>query len=72
MLFRSWEWCQDWYGTYASGAQTTPTGPGSGSHRVLRGGSWYDISYNCRASRRVSYLPESRNLTFGFRVARTP
>jgi len=35
-----WEWCWDWYGSYSSGAQTDPRGPGSGGSRVLRGGSW--------------------------------
>jgi len=35
-----WEWCQDWYGDYSSTPVTNPTGPLSGSYRVLRGGSW--------------------------------
>ena len=34
------EWCQDWYGSYSSEAQVNPTGPTSGTHYVLRGGSW--------------------------------
>ncbi|NBX25326.1 MAG: hypothetical protein EBQ99_04660 [Planctomycetes bacterium] len=67
-----WEWCQDWYGTYASGAQTNPTGPGSGSYRVLRGGRWFDDSSYCRASTRVTYSPGDRDGGVGFRVARTP
>ena len=67
-----WEWCQDWYGAYASGAQTNPTGPGSGGYRVLRGGSWYDPSDRCRASSRRGGLPDDINIMFGFRVARTP
>jgi formylglycine-generating enzyme required for sulfatase activity len=33
-----WEWCQDWYGSYSSDAQTNPTGPTSGSYRVVRNG----------------------------------
>ena len=36
-----WEWCQDWYGGYSSGAQTNPTGATNGSYRVLRGGDVY-------------------------------
>ena len=67
-----WEWCQDWYGTYASGAQTNPTGPGSGSYRVLRGGSWFSSSTSCRASTRNYGTPDSRSSYVGFRVARTP
>jgi formylglycine-generating enzyme required for sulfatase activity len=66
------EWCQDWYGTYASGAQTNPTGPGSGSGRVLRGGTWGDYPNGCRASPRGGTAPGGRYLGVGFRVARTP
>ena len=33
------EWCQDWYGSYTSGEKTNPTGPATGTKRVLRGGS---------------------------------
>jgi formylglycine-generating enzyme required for sulfatase activity len=67
-----WEWCQDWYGTYASGAQTNPTGPGSGSYRVLRGGGWDGNSSFCRASNRYFNTPDNRSSRVGFRVARTP
>ncbi len=33
-----WEWCHDWYGSYSSGSQTNPSGPGTGTYRVIRGG----------------------------------
>ena len=38
------EWCQDWYGTYSSSAQTDPSGPASNSssRKVYRGGNWHD------------------------------
>jgi formylglycine-generating enzyme required for sulfatase activity len=67
-----WEWCQDWYSGYASGAQTNPTGPGSGSYRVLRGGGWDGRSSSCRASSRGGLTPVNRYHDIGFRVARTP
>lgn len=37
-----WEWCADWYDKsyYARSPRRNPTGPNSGSRRVLRGGSW--------------------------------
>ena len=66
------EWCQDWYGTYASGAQTNPTGPDSGSYRVMRGGSWFYNSNSSRASCRASQGPVDRYDDMGFRVARNP
>jgi formylglycine-generating enzyme required for sulfatase activity len=67
-----WEWCQDWYDIYATGAQTNPTGPGSGSNRVIRGSSWDNSSYDCRASGRSNNAPGARYSFIGFRVARTP
>ena len=30
------EWCQDWFGSYSSSAQTNPLGPAEGNTRVLR------------------------------------
>ncbi|MCL5019759.1 MAG: formylglycine-generating enzyme family protein [Patescibacteria group bacterium] len=35
-----WEWCSDWYGSYSISSITNPTGPASGSYRVIRGGGW--------------------------------
>jgi formylglycine-generating enzyme required for sulfatase activity len=65
-----WEWCQDWYGNYGSGAVTDPAGPATGSDRVLRGGSWYDYNYNCRSAYRYTYDPAQADSTFGLRLVR--
>jgi len=47
-----WEWCADRYGKYPSGSVTDPTGPSSGSDRVVRGSGWrYDARY-CRSAGR--------------------
>ena len=35
-----YEWCQDWFGPYSSVSVTNPTGPTTGSYRLLRGGYW--------------------------------
>ena len=67
-----WEWCRDWYGAYSSGAQTNPTGPASGTTRVLRGGSWVSSASNVRSSDRGYSTPGSTNNLIGFRVARAP
>lgn len=68
-----WEWCWDRYSASAYVTGTTdPRGPGSGSGRVLRGGSWSNGSaVNCRASHRGANLPTVSNNVYGFRVARS-
>ena len=63
------EWCQDWKGSYSSSSQTNPTGPSSGSSRVLRGGSWNYIARFCRVSSRNSGAPGNRVDFSGFRLA---
>ena len=66
------EWCGDWYGRYSSSAQTNPTGPSSGSNRVLRGGSWYSNAGRCRVSDRNNIFPSYRGNIRGFRVVLVP
>ncbi len=62
------EWCSDWYGDYPSGSLTNPSGPATGSSRVLRGGSWIFGAVNCRsASRWID--PSMRINSLGCRVA---
>jgi formylglycine-generating enzyme required for sulfatase activity len=66
-----WEWVQDWYGAYPNEALTNPTGPDSGSQRVLRGGSWsYDVVY-LRVSNRNWDYPDNSYSYLGFRCARS-
>ena len=64
-----WEWCSDWYGNYSTSSQTNPTGPTSGSNRVLRGGCWYYNAQNCRVANRSGSNPGIRNYNLGFRLA---
>ncbi len=64
-----WEWCQDWYGSYSSGAQTNPIGPASGSSRVSRGGGWLSSARYCRVSFRVNCTPSGTGNFLGFRLA---
>jgi formylglycine-generating enzyme required for sulfatase activity len=65
-----WEWCQDWHGSYPTGAVTDPTGPSSGTYRVLRGASWHDNAKSTRSANRHWSLPDERNGCHGFRVVR--
>jgi formylglycine-generating enzyme required for sulfatase activity len=63
------EWCSDKYGDYSSTAQTNPQGASSGSYRVYRGGSWYDVAVGCRsACRRFEYTPGPKFNYIGFRL----
>ena len=64
-----WEWCQDWKGGYRSSSLTNPTGPSSGSRRVLRGGSWNNDALFCRVSYRYDDSPVYRNSELGLRLA---
>jgi formylglycine-generating enzyme required for sulfatase activity len=61
-----WEWCSDWYGGYASGSQTNPTGSESGELRVDRGGSWNYEPRRCRSAVRDGDSPTGRD-DLGFR-----
>ena len=66
-----WEWVADWYdsGYYAVSPSSNPTGPSSGSTRVLRGGSWGLSAINLRAAVRDRLNPTSRINSLGFRCA---
>ena len=72
MLGNVWEWVNDWYDTYPSSAQTNPTGPVSASTRVIRGGSWVNVTDSVRSSYRSDVTPGGTYVYVGFRVARTP
>jgi formylglycine-generating enzyme required for sulfatase activity len=69
-----WEWVNDWYGAYSESdsPQINPQGPQSGTHRVLRGGSWLDRNTDAfRAPDREYRYPELPDNFFGFRCARS-
>ena len=67
-----WEWCSDWFGNYSSSSMTNPTGPNSGSYRVLRGGGWSSLARNCRSSYRHGVAPGNGSLDDGLRLVLVP
>jgi formylglycine-generating enzyme required for sulfatase activity len=73
MLGNVWEWLGDWYGPYSSDSQTDPTGPATGSKRIIRGGGWANDTSLVRSSRRGGGVdPASAAHLIGFRAARNP
>ncbi|MEO2033591.1 MAG: formylglycine-generating enzyme family protein, partial [Planctomycetaceae bacterium] len=67
-----WEWCQDWYADYPSGALRHPMGPSTGSYRVFRGGSWNFPARYCRSAFRFLHTPVNRYNFLGFRLVLIP
>ncbi len=65
-----WEWCSDWYeeNYYKHSPIRDPRGPENGTQRVVRGGSWSDGTYGCRAAFRFGLDPYGRGSIAGFRV----
>ena len=63
------EWCSDWYGSYSTSSQYNPTGPNSGSGRVIRGGGLISSAGYCRVSFRDSGDPAIRSCGLGLRLA---
>lgn len=65
-----WEWCLDWYGSYPAESVIDPQGSEKGSHRVLRGGSWYSYGGGyCRSAHRHDGDSGRRTGSIGFRLA---
>jgi formylglycine-generating enzyme required for sulfatase activity len=67
-----WEWCWDWYGPYERIDAVDPTGPASGSSRVLRGGAFGLRAQDLRSAFRNWFGPGGRFQNSGFRCARAP
>ncbi|KRA38636.1 sulfatase modifying factor 1 (C-alpha-formyglycine- generating enzyme 1) [Nocardioides sp. Root614] len=72
-----WEWCADWFdpGYYARAPLRDPRGPGAGSARVLRGGSYLCHDSYCnryRNAARSANTPDSSVGNAGFRTVALP
>jgi len=68
-----WEWVADWYdsGYYSNSPAENPSGPTSGTYRVLRGGSWDSNDNFVRSANRNWDYPSYAGYVVGFRCVRT-
>jgi formylglycine-generating enzyme required for sulfatase activity len=64
------EWTQDIHAALTSARTVDPTGPASGLHRVVRGGSWFNNSLIVRSPTRGSRPPQSKSDQIGLRLVR--
>ncbi|WP_246267008.1 formylglycine-generating enzyme family protein [Nonomuraea typhae] len=70
-----WEWCADWFDVafYGRSPVMSPTGPGTGERRVIRGGSYLCHDSYChryRVSARSATTPSSSSGNCGFRTVK--
>jgi formylglycine-generating enzyme required for sulfatase activity len=70
MLGNAAEWCSDWYGEdcYRNSRPVDPSGPPSGTGRVVRGGAFLHQPRHCRVSQRTGGTPSYHNYIIGFRI----
>lgn len=70
-----WEWVQDRNDDdvpyYKNSPRMNPPGPERGSHRIVRGGSWFNFARGIRTTVRRDGLPDRRSGGTGFRLAGT-
>ena len=69
-----WEWVSDWYGPeyYGGGDVENPTGPSTGSLRVVRGASWVTEEPSMlRCAYRHKVPPDTYAYSIGFRIVCT-
>jgi len=66
------EWCADWYAMRPEVVYKDPKGPGDGSYRVVKGGSWFSDANMLRTSARSDVDQEQTADDLGFRVAVSP
>jgi formylglycine-generating enzyme required for sulfatase activity len=64
------EWCWDWYGTLYQPTPTNPTGPVTGTKRVMRGGDWDSYPGLARCPLREFLDPTYNGNLVGFRCVR--
>ena len=72
MTGNTWEWCQDWFTNKRKPKLKNPTGPLTGTAKVIKGGSYLCHESYCnryRPAARSSTTPTSAMGHLGFRLA---
>lgn len=72
MTGNTWEWCADWFSAdfHKTASLDNPTGPSTGTARVIKGGSYLCHKSYCnryRVAARTSNTPDSSTSHMGFR-----
>jgi formylglycine-generating enzyme required for sulfatase activity len=62
-----WEWCNDWYADYSGEDEKDPVGPGTGTYRIVRGGSWSYPAMQCASYMRSWNPPDDTIWLLGLR-----
>jgi len=75
MTGNTWEWCADWFDTqyHRTASRDNPTGPPTGTAKVMKGGSFLCHKSYCnryRVAARSSNTPDSSSSNIGFRCCR--
>ncbi|PKL48960.1 MAG: hypothetical protein CVV42_08165, partial [Candidatus Riflebacteria bacterium HGW-Riflebacteria-2] len=71
MSGNAWEFCWDWYNIYPENSNSDYRGAGTGSDRVMRGGSWAFAADKATVAFRNRSSPNYQGNGFGFRVVRS-
>lgn len=65
------EWVEDWFAEgYALGDVRNPSGPDTGTGKVIRGGGWHEPGGRLMSTKRFHASPDTRADDIGFRCAR--
>ncbi len=70
MAGNCFEWCNDWFFQNDEPATVVdPTGPATGTKKVIRGGDWQSSVLFCSSAYRIAIDPNACSRRFGFRLA---
>ncbi|QEC42564.1 SUMF1/EgtB/PvdO family nonheme iron enzyme [Pseudobacter ginsenosidimutans] len=70
-----YQWCSDYFAAYTADDQVNPTGPATGTNKVMRGGSWWHLQTTVyyRGNNTVTYTGTHANAGLtGLRVVYVP